>query len=101
MLTEFNLPRFFFKVLKASSKPGDLFPRSKVMAYFKAKRWKPSNAAGSHWTVGKTEGKDGSIGKSKKPREAVVLSIMEDTLRVQFSGNKSLDPTDAHQIRSN
>ncbi|CAL1169596.1 unnamed protein product [Cladocopium goreaui] len=41
-----------------------------VMAYFKAKR------------------KDGSIGKSKKPREAVVLSIMEETLRVQFVGNK-------------
>lgn len=37
------------------------------------------------------QGKDGSVGKSKKPREAVVLSIMEDTLRVQFVGNKYLD----------
>ena len=43
-------------------------------------RWRPN-----------IQGKDGSVGKSKKPREAVVLSIMEDTLRVQFVGNKYLD----------
>ena len=30
------------------------------------------------------------MGKSKKPREAVVLSILDDTLRVQFLGNKRL-----------
>lgn len=41
-----------------------------VMAYFKAKR------------------KDGSVGKSKKPREAVVLSLLDETVRVQFVGNK-------------
>ena len=53
-----------------------------VMAYFKAKR------------------KDGSVGKSKKPREAVVLSIMEDTLRVQFVGNKRRHEIPQHWVVS-
>ncbi|CAJ1450733.1 unnamed protein product [Effrenium voratum] len=41
-----------------------------VKAYFKAKR------------------KDGTVGKSKKPREAVVISIEEQTLRVKFANKK-------------
>ncbi|CAE7497007.1 unnamed protein product [Symbiodinium natans] len=42
-----------------------------VTAYFKAKR------------------RDGSIGKSKTPREAVVVSLNEDTIRVKFVASKA------------
>ena len=33
-------------------------------------------------------GRDGSVGKSKTPREAVVVSLNEETIRVKFVASK-------------
>jgi hypothetical protein len=56
----------------------DVQPGQVVMAHFKAKR------------------SDGKVGKSRKPREAVVMALEEGSVRVEFTNNRrrhAVDPS--------